>query len=250
LLLATLLKVNLLEKEIRITQKDALIIIDVQKDFLLGGALPVPDGDEVIPVLNDYISLFKSVNAKVFATRDWHPPNHVSFKAFGGPWPPHCVQHTEGAEFHPDLKLPADVTVISKATDPERESYSGFDGTTLADELRKASVSLVFVGGLATDYCVRQTVLDGIALGFDMVLLLDAIRGINVKVDDSKKALSEMRAHGADTATLENFAEPSLVPLGQPEGESSAEKSLLKAETKKKARFRSRGPYRQTKTER
>jgi nicotinamidase/pyrazinamidase len=245
-----LLKVNLLKEEIRITQEDALIVVDVQKDFLPGGTLPVPEGDEVVPVLNDYINLFKSANAKVFATRDWHPPNHVSFKPFGGPWPPHCIQHTEGAEFHPDLKLPNDVTVISKATEPERESYSGFDSTTLSDELRKKGVSRVFVGGVAIDYCVRQTVLDGIALGFDVVLLSDAVRGINVKADDSKKALVEMQAHGAQTATLEDFAEPNLIPVGQPEGETSAEKSLLKAETKKKARFKSRGPYRQTKTER
>jgi len=239
-----------LKEEISITQKDALIIVDVQEDFLLGKSLPVPEGEEVIPVLNDYINLFKSANAKVFATRDWHPPNHVSFKPFGGPWPPHCVQETEGAKFHPDLKLPADVTVISKATDPKRESYSGFDGTTLADDLRKSAVSRVFVGGLATDYCVKNTVLDGLASGFDMVLLSDATRGINMKFDDSEKAVSEMRAKGAKTSTLEDFAEPTDIPLGELESETSAEKPLTKAETKKKSRLRSRGPYRQTKVER
>ena len=224
--------------------------MDVQKDFLHGGSLPVPSGDEVIPILNDYISLFKTAKAKVFATRDWHPANHVSFKEFGGLWPPHCVQETEGAEFHPDLKLPENVTVISKAMDPKRESYSGFDGTPLAEELRKGEVSRIFVGGLATDYCVKNTVLDGIAAGFDVVLLSDAIRGINLKADDSENAVSAMRTEGAKIATLEDFAEPTDIPIDEPETESTAEKPLTKAEMKKKSRLRSRGPYRKTKVER
>jgi len=224
--------------------------VDVQKDFLPGGSLPVPSGDEGIPILNDYISLFKTAKAKVFATRDWHPANHVSFKEFGGPWPPHCVQETEGADFHPDLKLPENVTVISKAMDPKRESYSGFDGTTLADELRKGEVTRIFVGGLATDYCVKNTVLDGLSSGFDAVLLSDATRGINVKADDSENAVSAMRTGGAKIATLEDFAEPTDIPIGEPETESTAEKPLTKAEMKKKSRLRSRGPYRKTKVER
>ena len=225
--------------------------MDVQKDFLPGGSLPVPSGDEVIPILNDYISLFKTSKAKVFATRDWHPANHVSFKEFGGPWPPHCVQETEGADFYPDLKLPENVTVISKAMDPKRESYSGFDGTTLADELKKGEVSRIFVGGLATDYCVKNTVLDGLSSGFDAVLLSDATRGINVKADDSEKAVLAMHAGGAKIATLEDFAEPTDIPLvDEPETESTAEKPLTKAEMKKKSRLRSRGPYRKTKVER
>jgi len=239
-----------LKEQFSISKKDALIIVDVQKDFLHGGSLPVPSGDEVIPILNDYISLFKTAKAKVFATRDWHPANHVSFKEFGGLWPPHCVQETEGAEFHPDLKLPENVTVISKAMDPKRESYSGFDGTPLAEELRKGEVSRIFVGGLATDYCVKNTVLDGIAAGFDVVLLSDAIRGINLKADDSENAVSAMRTEGAKIATLEDFAEPTDIPIDEPETESTAEKPLTKAEMKKKSRLRSRGPYRKTKVER
>jgi len=239
-----------LKEEFSISPKDALIIVDVQKDFLPGGSLPVPSGDDVIPVLNDYISLFKMAKSKVFATRDWHPLNHVSFKEFGGPWPPHCVQETDGANFHPDLKLPENVTVISKAMDPKRESYSGFDGTTLADELRKGEVSRIFVGGLATDYCVKNTILDGLSLGFDVVLLSDATRGINVKADDSEKAVLAMRSGGAKTVTLEDFAEPTDIPLEEPETESTAEKPLIKAEMKKKTRLRSRGPYRKTKVER
>jgi nicotinamidase/pyrazinamidase len=239
-----------LKEEIRIGKNDALIIVDVQKDFLPGGALPVPRGDEVIPVLNDYISLFKTARAKIFATRDWHPPNHVSFKPFGGPWPMHCLQDTEGAKFHPDLKLPVDVLVVSKAADPHREAYSGFNGTTLAEQLRENDVSRLFVGGLATDYCVKRTVLDGLAQGFSAVLLYDATRGINVNFDDSEKAVSEMQAAGAAIATLEDFAEPAEIPVEQSEGEISADKSLVKAAIKKKARLRSRGPYRKTKIER
>jgi nicotinamidase/pyrazinamidase len=239
-----------LKEEFSINKKDALIIVDVQKDFLLGGSLPVPSGDEVIPVLNDYISLFKTAKARVFATRDWHPPNHVSFKGFSGTWPPHCIQDTEGAEFHRDLKLPENVTVISKAMAPKRESYSGFDGTTLTDDLRKGEVSRIFVGGLATDYCVKNTVLDGIIAGFEVVLLSDAIRGINVKADDSGKAVAAMRIGGAKVATLEDFAEPTDILLEEPETESTAETPLTKAEMKKKTRLRSRGPYRQTKVER
>jgi nicotinamidase/pyrazinamidase len=245
-----LLRCVCLKQEISLNQKDALIIVDIQKDFLPGGSLPVPSGEEVIPALNDYIRLSKMAKAKVFATRDWHPPNHMSFKPFGGIWPPHCVQGTDGANFQPDLKLPENVTIISKAMDPKRESYSGFDGTTLADELRKSEVLRIFVGGLATDYCVKNTVLDGLALGFDVVLLSDAIRGINVKTDDSEKAISSMLARGAKTATLEAFAEPTDIPVGNPENMATADTSLTKAEIKKKARLRSRGPYRRLKAER
>jgi len=239
-----------LKEEFRIGPKDALIIADVQKDFLPGGALPVPSGDEVIPVLNDYINLFKAAKAKVFAIRDWHPADHMSFKEFGGQWPPHCIQGTEGAEFHLDLKLPENVRVISKAMNPKRESYSGFDDTTLADEMRESRISRIFIGGLATEYCVKDTVLDGLCSGFAMVLLSDASRGINVRADDSEKAVSAMRIGGAKIATLDDFVEPTDIPLEEPEAESTSEKPLTIAEMKKKTRMRSRGPYRKTKVER
>jgi len=237
-----------LEKEISLSKTDALIIVDVQMDFLPGGALPVPEGDQIVPVLNEYIDLLKR-KAKTYATRDWHPPNHVSFKAQGGPWPPHCLQDSEGAKFHPDLKLPKDATIISKALDPKRESYSGFDNTDLANDLRLNGVSRIFVCGLATDYCVKNTVLDGLALGFDVVLLTDAIRGINVNPSDAEKAVEAMILRGAKTATLEDFPEPADIPAGEPEGEAIAEKPLVKAYKKKKARLRSRGPYRKARVE-
>ncbi len=161
----------------------------------------------------------------------------------------HCLQDSEGAKFSPDLKLPKEVTIISKATDPKLEAYSSFDGTPLEQDLKEAGVTRVFVGGLATDYCVRTTVLDGLKVGFRMFLLLDSIRGINVKPDDSDNAVREMREAGANVVTLEDFAEPTEIPNGEPGGEASADGPLVKAAVKKKARLRSRGPYRKTKTE-
>jgi nicotinamidase/pyrazinamidase len=203
----------------------------------------------VVPVLNEYITLFKATNARIFATRDWHPPNHISFKAYGGPWPLHCIQHSEGAKFHPDLKLPDDTSIISKAMDPSKESYSGFDGTMLGDELKDEGETRVFVGGLATDYCVKNTVLDAIERGFETVLLLDATRGINVKPGDVEKAIDEMVAKGAEKVTLADF--PELIEIQEELGaEKMEEKPLTKAEKKKKARLRSRGPYRKARIER
>ncbi|MEM4143870.1 MAG: bifunctional nicotinamidase/pyrazinamidase [Candidatus Bathyarchaeia archaeon] len=239
-----------MKKEFNVKSTDALIIVDVQNDFCSGGALPVPDGDQVVPVLNDYIKIFKKTNAHIVATRDWHPPNHISFRAQGGPWPPHCVQDTEGAKFHPNLKLPPETVIISKATDPLKEAYSGFDGTELVDVLKKAGVARVFVGGLATDYCVKNTVLDARKLGFAAVLLLDAVRGINVKPGDVKAAIVEMLQSGAEQAILEDFPETlELPPSGDSDTEVLAKKPLIKVDTKKKARMRPRGKYKRVRTE-
>jgi nicotinamidase/pyrazinamidase len=239
-----------LKKDFNLSKNDALIIVDVQRDFCPGGSLPVPAGDQVVPVLNEYIKLFKAAKAGIFATRDWHPANHMSFKAYGGPWPPHCIQHSEGAKFHPDLKLPDDTSIISKAMDPSKESYSGFDGTLLGDELKDKGVTRGFVGGLATDYCVKSTVLDAIERGFETVLLLDATRGINVKPGDVEKAIDEMIAKGAEKVTLTDFPEPLEILHEELGGEKIEEKPLTKAEKKKKARLRSRGPYRKARIER
>ncbi|KYH42764.1 MAG: hypothetical protein AYL33_000860 [Candidatus Bathyarchaeota archaeon B63] len=185
--------------------EDALIIVDVQRDFCSGGALPVPEGEKIIPTLNRYIKKFSEAGALIIATRDWHPPNHVSFVKYGGPWPPHCVQGTPGAEFHPDLKLPRNIKIVSKATSADKEAYSGFNGTGLGAELRKAGIRRVFVGGLATDYCVKSTVLDALSLGFETVLLLDAIKGVNVNPGDSEKAINEMLKRGARKAVIDDF---------------------------------------------
>jgi len=234
-----------------LSKNDVLIVTDVQVDFLPGGALPVPEGDQAIPVLNEYITVFKNAGLKIFATRDWHPPNHVSFKQQGGPWPPHCVQNSDGATFSPFLKLPSNVTVISKATDPAKEAYSAFDGTNLAEALKNAGISRIFVGGLTTDYCVRYTVLDGLRLGFNAVFLIDASRGINVKPGDVDNAIREMFTSGGEQATLEDFPEPiATPPLEEGEAEAIADQPLTRAEVKKKTRMRSRGPYRKVRTER
>jgi nicotinamidase/pyrazinamidase len=186
----------------KIEKSDSLIVVDVQRDFCPGGALPVPECNRTVAVLNRYIDIFNESGAKTFATRDWHPPNHISFKPHGGPWPPHCVQGSRGAEFHPDLKLSKNIRIISKATDPSRESYSGFDGTELEDDLRRNRVRRLFIGGLATDYCIKNTVFDALKLGFETVLLLDATRGIDQKPRDSQEAIQEMIRRGAKTAVL------------------------------------------------
>jgi len=185
-----------------IDENSALVVVDVQRDFSLGGSLAVREGDKVVPILNEYARRFHEAGRPIYATRDWHPPNHISFKARGGPWPPHCVQGTEGATFHPDLRLQPETEIISKSTDPDREAYSGFDGTDLAQRLKEKGVRRVFVGGLATDYCVKNTVLDALKEGFEVVLLVDAIRGVDVKPGDSKRAVVEMVEKGADLADL------------------------------------------------
>jgi nicotinamidase/pyrazinamidase len=179
-----------------LTAADALIIVDVQNDFCPGGALAVPEGHHVVPVLNRWVEAARKDGAHVVASRDWHPPDHISFKHRGGPWPVHCVRDTPGADFHPELNLPADALIVSKATHPERESYSDFGGTGLADELRRRGVRRLWVGGLAQDYCVRATVLDGLKEGFEVHLIPDATRAVNVAPDDGDRALREMIAAG------------------------------------------------------
>lgn len=185
----------------------ALIIVDVQNDFCAGGSLEVPDGDRVVPILNAYAERFAAAGRPVFATRDWHPARTKHFQEFGGLWPPHCIQGTRGAEFHPDLRLPPGTVVVSSGTEFDDEGYSAFpsklpDGTGLADALRAAGVRRVYVGGLATDWCVKATVLDAIAAGFDATLLLDASRGVNLRPHDAEAAIEEMVNAGAETATL------------------------------------------------
>ena len=187
---------------------DALIIIDVQNDFCPGGSLAVTGGDEVVPVLNQYIEQFTRVKLPIFATRDWHPENTRHFKIHGGLWPPHCIQGTKGAEFRADLALPHEAVIVSAGVAPDEEGYSGFDGRDkdgvgLADLLRTSGVERIFVGGLATDYCVKETVLDALKQGFKVVLLQDAVRGVTLRPDDSVRAITEMVRAGATTSTLQ-----------------------------------------------
>jgi nicotinamidase/pyrazinamidase len=178
-------------------QGDALLIVHVQKDFLTGGALAVAHGDQVVPVLNRYIDIFQGKGLFIFASRDWHPANHCSFQTHGGPWPPHCVQGSPGAQFAPNLNLPRDTVIISSATRQEREAYSGFEDTDLHDRLQALGIRRLFVGGLATDYCVLATVKDGLSLGYRVFLLQDAVHAVNVQPDDGQKAREEMLRSGA-----------------------------------------------------
>lgn len=196
----------IMRQEIRLSKGDALIIVDVQNDFLPGGNLAVAHGDEVVPVLNDYAELFAKRGLPVVATRDWHPDNHCSFEAQGGPWPPHCVARSSGADFAPALRLPEKVQIISKATEQAKDAYSGFEGTDLNEWLAERGVRRLFVGGLATDYCVLNTVRDGLAAGYRVMLLTDAIRAVNVNPDDGEKAVEEMTRRGAVPVTKEQLS--------------------------------------------
>lgn len=176
----------------------AVLVVDVQNDFCPGGALAVADGDRVIPVLNDVLERF--ADRPVYASRDWHPPDTRHFKAFGGPWPVHCVAGTRGAELHPDLRLPADAVIVSKGQDRADDGYSAFEGTTpggrrLPDDLRERGVTDLVVGGLATDYCVRASVLDACRAGLRVTVVTDAIAGISA--EGTARALEEMRDAGA-----------------------------------------------------
>jgi nicotinamidase/pyrazinamidase len=178
---------------------DALVIVDVQNDFLPGGSLAVAEGERIIAPLNRVAAAFAEARQPVIATRDWHPVDHCSFAQQGGAWPIHCVGGTSGAAFPPGLQLPAKVTVISKAWTPTRDAYSGFDGTALGELLRRMRITRIYVGGLATDYCVLSTVRDALQLGFEVVLLVDCIRAVNVSPGDGERAVVEMRSLGAIT---------------------------------------------------
>jgi nicotinamidase/pyrazinamidase len=182
---------------------DALLIVDVQNDFLPGGTLAVTRGDEVVPVLNRYLQIFTAQNLPVYATRDWHPLQHCSFSAQGGPWPPHCVADTRGAQFAAALQLPPAAVVISKATSVEQDAYSGFEGTDLDNRLRAASITRLYIGGLATDYCVLNTVRDALRLGYKVLLMGDAIRAVDVQTGDGQRAEAEMTKLGAQRVTLQ-----------------------------------------------
>jgi nicotinamidase/pyrazinamidase len=176
---------------------DALLVVDVQNDFLPGGSLAVPAGEAVVAPLAGWIARFTAGGRPVFATRDWHPPDHCSFSAQGGPWPPHCIAGTVGAAFARGLELPSAAQVVDKATAPGVEAYSGFAGSNLDTLLRQAGVRRLLVGGLATDYCVLNTVLDALRLGYHVLLLPGAMRAVNVQPGDGERALAAMTAAGA-----------------------------------------------------
>jgi len=180
---------------------DALVVVDPQNDFLPGGTLAVSEGNRIFDPINRMMPLF----SYVVATRDWHPPHHKYFQKHGGPWPFHCLEHTEGAEFSPRLDASQIDDVISKGIDPETDGYSGFAGTDLVHRLRAHGIERVFVCGLATDYCVKATALEAKEHGFQTIVLTDAIAAVNVKPEDERKALDELAAAGITFMTSEQL---------------------------------------------
>lgn len=191
---------------VRIEPFDAFIAVDVQNDFCPGGALAVPRGDEVVPLINRALATFHAGGRLVALTRDWHPPRHVSFAERGGPWPPHCVRDTPGAEFHPALVIPSTALIFSKGTAADKDAYSGFEGTGLADRLRELGVSRLVIAGLATDYCVKATALDAVKEGFGAVVIEDACRGIDKPTGNVARALDEMLMAGVIMTRLDEVS--------------------------------------------
>lgn len=181
-------------ENINFTSGDALLVVDVQNDFCSGGSLEVPDGNAVVPVLNRCMAEARAAGIPVFASRDWHPVDHTSFQAQGGPWPVHCVQDTPGAQFHPELAVDESTIRISKGTRFDKDAYSAFDNTGLADYLKQRGVERVWIGGLAQDVCVRHTAVDAAKAGFETHLICEATRPVDP--EGGEKALAEMRDAG------------------------------------------------------
>jgi nicotinamidase/pyrazinamidase len=174
---------------------DALLMVDVQKDFCPGGALPVEDGDKIVPILNRWIEAAQLREIPIYASRDWHTIHHMSFKDQGGKWPPHCLQDSEGARFHPDLNLPGGAVKITKGVRFDQDQNSVFDQTGLAEQLRRDGVQRLWVGGLAQDVCVLASVLDARKKGFDVFVIKEATRPVSA--EGGKKALQKMAEAGA-----------------------------------------------------
>lgn len=194
-----------MSEAVSIGKGDALIVVDVQNDFLPGGALAVADGDAIIPPLNKYIAHFADRGLPVIATRDWHPPDHMSFASRGGPWPSHCVQGTEGASFATALSIPCEAYIVSKATSSDEEAYSGFEKTGLDAWLKERRVRRLFIGGLATDVCVLNSVKDALERDYEVFVLDDAVRAVNIHPGDEEKAKEDMRKRGARFITAEQI---------------------------------------------
>lgn len=183
--------------------KQALIVVDVQNDFCPGGALAVAEGDEVVAPLNELINEFLERGDPVYKSRDWHPPKTKHFRAYGGTWPIHCVQNTKGAEFHPQLRDDPRIRVISKGLG-DTDCYSAFDETDLATQLHQQGIEELVVGGLATDYCVKETVLAGLEEGFKVKALKNAMRAVDVNPGDGERAIEQMKAAGAQIVNGDN----------------------------------------------
>ena len=193
-------------------ERAVLLVVDMQEDFCPGGSLAVPEGDAIIPVINRYIEIFHRAGVPIFASRDWHPPVTSHFRAYGGLWPPHCIQKSDGARFHHLLRLPDDVIVISKGMDPHKDDYSTFHalsegGDYLDDHLKREGVTQIYICGLATDYCVRQSSLDALRAGYTVTVLCDAVKGVDLTPGDSRRALEEIAGAGAELADMAEIEE-------------------------------------------
>ena len=189
-----------------LTPHDALLIADIQLDFLPGGALGITGGEAILPVLRTYMQRFQARQLPIFLSRDWHPPNHCSFRPQGGPWPVHCVAGTPGSLPPPEFDAGPSAVIIYKAIDQDLEAYSAFHATPLHRHLHALGVQRLFIGGLATDYCVLNTVKDARALGYAVCLLMDGIKAVNVHPDDGPRAETEMIRLGAVPMRVEDLA--------------------------------------------
>lgn len=190
--------------------KKALLVVDVQNDFCPGGALGVPEGDKIIPNINKYLKILSQKKLPIFVSRDWHPVRTKHFRDFGGRWPVHCIQNTKGAAFHPKLKLPKGIILLYKGMDPEKDSYSVFhaedaSGVSFPALLKLYGIKEIYIAGMATDYCVRFSTLDALKQGFKVQVLIDAIKGVDLKPADSENAIKEMAKRGAKKVTLKNL---------------------------------------------
>ncbi len=181
---------------------DGLLLVDPQNDFCPGGSLPVADGDAVMPVLNAWATAAQRARVPIFVSRDWHPLRTTHFKEFGGVWPPHCVMGTRGAQFHPELHLPTKAVVVSKGMGETEDAYSAFNardeaGVSLAALLEQSGIRHLYMGGLATDYCVRSSALDALDQNLRVTLIRDGMRAVNLQPTDGEQAMAEMQARGA-----------------------------------------------------
>jgi nicotinamidase/pyrazinamidase len=193
-----------------LTRKDALVIVDLQRDFLPGGSLAVGEADRIVPLLSRHARRVARSGVPVVLTRDWHPPHHTSFAHRGGPWPAHCVAGTSGAEFPNEFEVPAGSVIVSKGSESDRDAYSGFEGTDLDAKLRSLGVDRLFVGGVATEFCVLHTVRDALSKGYHVSVLADAIRPVDA--GEGARALSEMIERGAIIRELEKLEVEAVQP--------------------------------------
>ncbi|MFM2483748.1 isochorismatase family protein [Celerinatantimonas yamalensis] len=193
------------QQDITPRSSDALMIIDLQNDFLPNGSLGIKSAAQIIEPINRYTELFERAQSTIILSRDWHPQDHCSFSQQGGPWPVHCVRNSEGAQISADYRWPTQAWLVSKATTSAKDAYSAFDGTELATQLQHSAVKRLFICGLATDYCVLNTVLDALKEGFECYLLCDGMDAVNIQSHDGQQAIDTMCQQGAIALTLTDF---------------------------------------------